>query len=109
MTKQEYTEYEFAVANFMAREGIKYLATGYLVCPICGLEFEGYCSCGAVAIDESFFSWQPCECCGTTLGGSREHATALNLVGKICEYTICTDCAYYAEYGELDDTTMELT
>lgn len=110
MTKQEYAEYELAVASFMAQEGIDYLVTGHLVCPNCGVDFDdgGFClECGGdrECFDEPFFSWRPCNCCGTTLGGDRQYATSYK--DGVRDYIICSDCAYYAEYGQLDDTTME--
>lgn len=93
------------IADFMAREGIINLASGHIVCPVCKGAWDGeFCyACGAVrsAWDEPFFSWAPCDCCGTTLGGDREYATAYNpTTGKIQEYTVCSDCIYYAEYGD---------
>ncbi len=55
---------------------------------------------------ESYFSSQPCECCGTNLGGNRIDASGYSRTGVIYEFSICTDCEYYAEYGQLDDMTM---
>ena len=107
MNKQEYAEYQAAVATFMEREGIRNLSTGHISCPECKAEVqEGKCPTHGL-VDEPFFSWGSCDCCGTSLGGNREHATGYNPTTKeIQEYTICEDCAYYAEYGRLDDTTM---
>lgn len=108
MNKQEYAAYQAAVADFMQREGIRNLTSGHLRCPECGAEVqEGKCSKHGL-VDEPFFSWSACECCGTTLGGNREHATGYNpTTEEIQEYTVCEDCVYYAEYGRLDDQTMD--
>lgn len=85
MTRQEYAEYEAAVSKFLEAEGINNLST------------EG----------EPYFSWRPCECCRSTLGGDRYYATGYNPNTKqVLEYEICADCGYYAEYGQLDDQTM---
>jgi len=89
MTREEYTSYEKRVAAFFEREGITNLSTDY--------EKNG----------EAYFSWRPCDCCGTPLGGNRKHATGYNPTTKeIYEYEVCQDCIYYAEYGQLDDMTM---
>lgn len=112
MTKQEYADYEAAVAEFFAREGIANLSTGHYQCPDCKVDFDdgGNCpQCGAdqECVNEPYFSWRCCDCCGSSLGGNREFATGFNpTTREVQEYSICEDCAYYAEYGRLDDTTM---
>jgi hypothetical protein len=112
MTKSEYADYEATVAAFFEREGIQNLSTGHLQCPDCEIDFE--CSacprCGKDAGSfplEPFFSWSACDCCGTTLGSNREDAHGWNpATREIQTYTVCEDCVYYAEYGQLDDRTM---
>ncbi len=86
MTRKDYTEYQEAVAAFFANEGISNLS----------------------ATDaESSFSWRQCECCGSTLGGDRYECTGYHSTsGDVFEYEVCSDCVYYAEYGQLDDMTM---
>lgn len=111
MTREEYQEYEAAVADFMLREGIANLTGGYPYCPKCGAEWDEqvcpHCGEDRECWEEPFFSWNRCQCCGTTLGGNREHATGYNpATGDIQEYTVCEDCIYYAAYGRLDDRTM---
>lgn len=112
MTKAEYARYQAAVAAFFARERIANLSTGHFQCPTCKVEFDdaSICpECGAdrECLNEPYFSWRPCECCQRPLGGNREFATGYNAsTREVQEYAICTDCAYYAEYGRLDDTTM---
>jgi hypothetical protein len=112
MNITEYARYEAAVKAFMAREGIANLTSGHHECPDCKQPFDdaGICpECHAdrECLDEASFSWGRCDCCGTTLGGDRLHATGYNpTTREIYEYSICTDCDYYSAYGHLDDTTM---
>ncbi len=104
MNKTEYKDYEGKVSAFFEAEGITNLSR---VIPE-NEEVYGEClTCNdLISIDESFSS-QPCDCCGTTLGGSRIHASGFNFkTQEIQCYHICTDCEYFAEYGQLDDMTM---
>lgn len=89
MNKQEYRAYELAVARFFDREGIANLST-----------VDGN--------TEPDFSWGHCECCGSHLGGDRYDCSGFNPTTKEVQgtYSVCPDCVYYAEYGQLDDTTM---
>lgn len=88
MTMAEYAEYQQAVADFFEREGIANLSS---------------------TSTEPFFSWRPCECCGRPEGGDREEANGFNPTTQdVQDYDcICIDCIYYAEYGQLDDATMQ--
>ncbi len=112
MTKQEYAWYEEAVKDFFVTEGITNLSTGLCHCPDCMVELD--CQecpkCGKDAGEfpnEPFFSWSPCECCKTHMGGNREYATGYNdITKKVYNYTICEDCVVYTAYGRLDDMTM---
>jgi hypothetical protein len=116
MTKAEYARYEKRVAAFFKDEGITNLSPGKIVCSNCEakLHESGCCdekcpNCGAdiECMNEPYFSWRPCECCGSTLGGNREVASAYHPESGNCfEYEICQDCIYYASYGRLDDMTM---
>lgn len=86
MTRIEYASFQANVRRFMEREGIENLA------------HEGEDSC---------FSWRGCECCGTSKGGGRVTATGYNRdTDEAQHYTVCEDCIYYAQYGQLDDQTM---
>ncbi len=91
MTKQEYAAYQATVAEFFS---------------------HGLNNLSAKSDDngtmEPFFSWHPCQCCGDPLGGDRYECDGYNGRTKEVEKYeyICTDCMYYAEYGQLDDTTM---
>ncbi len=92
MNIKEYNQYQADVAAFFDREGINNLS--------------------AVADDEGnidpYFSWQPCECCGSRLGGDRYEANGyIPATGEASGlFSVCPDCIYYAEYGQLDDMTM---
>lgn len=86
MNKQEYAEYQQSVRDFFRENDI-----------------NGFSHTG-----EPFFSWSPCECCGSSLGGDRYTVTAWKF-GKSAtiKITVCADCLYYEAYGQLDDTAME--
>lgn len=85
MTKQEYDAYESAVKSFFEKEGINCLSG------------DG----------EPYFSWRYCDCCSRPLGGMREDSKGYNpTTNEIYEYSVCEDCLYYVEYGQLDDMTM---
>ena len=89
MNKQQYAEYKNAVADFdkqMERDCIRF--------PSVDLDTEPW------------FSWSPCECCGSTLGGDRYRMIAVDEDREIVEYAVCSDCMYYSTYGQLDDLTM---
>ena len=91
MNKTEYKQYEKTVTNFFKLEGIANLSQIQ--------DNEGYC--------EPHFSSISCECCSSPLGGNRYDCNGYNpKTGGIQEYTVCTDCVYYAEYGQLDDMTI---
>ena len=93
MTKQEYSDYQEYVASFFRDEHITNLST------INDIEGD--------TLDPSF-SWQPCDCCGSSLGGDRYKCNGWNdQLRAIQDYDhVCPDCVYYAEYGRLDDMTM---
>lgn len=121
-TAKDYAEYEQNVKEFFEREGITNLSGGHLECQNCGFreeEIDGRtvhftdeekcikCDASRECMDEPYFSWRSCDCCGGMLGGNREHATGWNPTTKeIQEYEVCQNCIYYAEYGQLDDMTM---
>lgn len=94
MTKQEYADYQEAVATFMLREGLQNLTADTR-----GDDGE---PC------ESYFSWRRCDCCKRPEGGNREECYGYNAKTSEAQgpYAVCEDCVYYAEYGRLDDTTM---
>lgn len=86
MTSTEYRQYQQAVESFFGREEIENLSS---------------------TSEEPYFSWRPCDCCQRDLGGNRYDASGYNRKAKeVQEYSVCEDCIYYAEYGQLDDQTM---
>lgn len=91
-TTADYKEYEQRVAEFFQREGINCL--------------NGMSDAEGNTIQDEF-SHRPCDCCHRPLSGTRIQANGYNpTTGEIQEYRICTDCEYYAAYGQLDDMTM---
>ncbi len=104
MTKQEYADYQETVATYL--KGCDAVSTGPCRdCEECretyGITEDGdeeYCT-------EPYFSWRPCEICKSRFGGNREEWHCI-IDGKIVHGSCCEDCAYYLNYGRLDDTTM---
>ncbi len=91
-TKEDYKEYQERFTAFMAKEKLENLT------PIGDKN-------GNI---EEYFSWHNCDCCGRVLGGNRVNANGYSSKDKEIKgpYSICVDCEYYAEYGQLDDMTM---
>ena len=86
MNRKEYRQYKKAVADFFHKEGIDCLSSD-----------DG----------EPCFDHSPCECCGRSLSGNRETCSGYNpKTQEIYTYKVCSDCVYFATYGELDDLTM---
>ncbi len=52
------------------------------------------------------FSHLPCDVCDRHLGGDRHPYALHNRGADLVAVDICSDCRYYAEYGQLDDMTM---
>lgn len=91
MTAQEYKDYQETVAEFFSH-GLNNLSTRS--------DANGNC--------EPFFSNMPCQCCRRSLAGDRYECDGYNDTTKEVEVydSICPDCVWYAEYGQLDDDTM---
>jgi len=116
VTKAEYAAYQAAVQAFFEREEITHLSTGVFECPACEVEFDDNGLCPRCGMDreegcpEPHFSWHPCDCCGSHLGGDRVHAAGWHRDDPpdtpIKKYSICVDCEYYNEYHRLDDMTL---
>ncbi len=51
---------------------------------------------------ESYFSWESCDICGTTLGGDRYDCSAYNEITQdiITGLEVCSDCIIYIYNGE---------
>ena len=83
---KEYAQYKQKVDDFFQTEGIDNLSQI--------TDSDGDC--------ESYFSHSACECCKSHLGGDRYDCNGYNTkTKKVYEYSVCTDCVYFAEYGEL--------
>jgi hypothetical protein len=90
-TKQDYEAYQKTVAEFIERENLSFISTGT--------------NDGEHGDVDPWFSWRPCPCCQSSLGGLREYLWAWAGETRV-QFEICEDCVYYLEYGRLDDTTM---
>lgn len=101
MTKQEYVDYQHRIAQFLERENLQTFSQEPNKLESGEYDTES-------DYPEAYFSWQPCECCGSPLGGNREDYIGFNQeTGEVQgPYSICVDCVYYTEYGQLDDVTM---
>ena len=101
MKRSEYKDFEQRYAD--AANEMKHLYSG--ACPGCS-------ECGIPEDAEEynvepFFSWRACHLCGSSLGGDRHPAHYRDRDDDhIAHIDVCTDCYYYTEYGQLDDTTM---
>ena len=69
-------------------------------------ESAGICP-GCPEEDEGFFSWSACEVCGSTLGGNRYPAHALDANGEIVHFDACVDCYTYIATGDEPETWEE--
>lgn len=49
---------------------------------------------------EPYFSWSPCDTCGSTLGGNREDSHGI-YDGALIHLACCTDCVVYIANSEL--------
>ena len=86
MKKEQYDAFTRAVEQFFEREQI---------------------NCLSASGEESYFSHRPCECCSRPLAGDRYEASGYNPhTNEVQTYEVCSDCLYFAEYGQLDDSTM---
>lgn len=88
MKKSEYIEFQQIFDAFLEREGI----SGFI---------------GESKDQETYYSTNPCECCGNPYSGRRHKVTACNRKeDTLVEYEVCTNCLNYAENGQLDDESM---
>ena len=52
---------------------------------------------------EPSFSWAPCECCGSSLGGDRYPAHGIDpddANGSVVHLDVCADCLMYLANGD---------
>ncbi len=91
-------DYELYIRDFKkGTKGLEALSSGQ--CPGCE-------ECGDDEEVEPYFSGLPCNICNRLLGGNRYPAHYVDKDNELCHISICADCVYYLEYGQLDDTTM---
>ncbi len=68
--------------------------------------FDNDIASGAVC-DEGGFSYQDCDCCGSSLGGDRYaahgHVTMKDGAVVLCHFDICEDCLQYLANGTLPE------
>jgi hypothetical protein len=105
MTKEEYAEYERKFGLW--HEQARFPSSGD--CEGCEECTDVYCydlQHGRTPEIEAHFSWEPCEVCGSKLGGDRYPIHSVDANGDILHWEACLDCVYYIEYGRLDDMTM---
>ena len=53
--------------------------------------------------DEGHFSWQPCDTCGSSLGGDRfaaHYVDPTDVERYPCHIEVCVDCLQYIANGE---------
>lgn len=99
--KADYEKYTKDVARFIESAGIDFLSTGCSALDHTATGHENR------EHSEPWFSWRPCDCCKSTLGGMREYLFGcLKGTSEQVHFEICEDCVYYIEYGKLDDATM---
>ena len=103
MTSQQYAEYEAEVAAFFEREGLANLM--YDIDQ--NRRKQGLVGEQDPTI-EPHFSWYFCDVCNRQEGGDRYDASGYNPteLEMQSDYSVCPDCLYYAENGQLDDMTM---
>ena len=92
-------------------EGLRAESSGFLAeCDECRDNHDFCCVHSAKAaveagdsLSEGSFSWEPCDICGSHLGGDRFSAHALDDDGQIIHLEVCTDCVMFMANGELPD------
>lgn len=111
MNKAEYQEYCDNVASFFEREGINSLSLAPINPETGDWDSEYYSDPEREYVypDDPYFSGQPCDCCQRPLAGNRRDCIGYNPTTEEIQgiYSVCDDCEYYCEYGQLDDMTME--
>ncbi len=98
----------FALAVEAGLAGLTAVSPG--ICPGCETcrDELGYDSLAELEIawengeapNEPHFSWRPCECCGSHLGGDREPAHGIDENGDIVHFSVCVDCVLYLANGD---------
>ena len=105
MTIKDYNEYVKRVEAMMEKYDIHHFSP--TPSKVCDYETEHPGDCDCEEYIEPYFSWDSCDCCGSTLGGDRYDVdTYSKRDNEVLEFSICSDCLFFAEYGQLDDMTM---
>lgn len=103
MTPEQYADYEKRFGEVMADYDGFSSGSWMQVCSECPSDADY--DDGICYEAESYFSWHRCDICDSSLGGSRSDSHAF-YNGALIHLRVCSDCVYYAEYGQLDDQTM---
>jgi hypothetical protein len=90
-------------------DAIKHYCDGYTVAVGCRGEQCEHADGDPEHSCESFFSWQRCDSCGSTLGGDRTPASFIPFDFKagddtIIDGDICIDCALFWANGDVPET-----
>ena len=102
---------DFEKAFFDGLGSLKFESTGFCCgCPECrdnhSIEDEAtdreLWENGSIE-DEGHFSWEPCELCGSHLGGDRYAAHAVDKDDEIVHFDVCVDCVMYMANGDLPE------
>lgn len=105
MNATQFETYKQAVEHNL--KGLSFVSTGACPgCDECGLSDEPTEQERELA-EEPSFSWSACEACGSSLGGNRHPAHGIMEDGAILHLSICMDCLYFLNYGQLDDASMQ--
>ena len=102
---------EYVAAVEAGCEGLDFISPG--VCPGCDVCRSDYgfdtladlaaaWEKGEIA-EDPHFSWRPCECCGSALGGDRYDAHGVDSEGEIVHFSICVDCLCYLANGDIPE------
>ena len=83
------TEFQKAVESGL--EGLDAVSPGAMPDRVCCEDNEH---------DEPYFSWSPCDCCSSRLGGDRYAAHGIDEDGDIVHLDVCVDCLMYLANGD---------
>jgi len=95
---------DFVEAIKVNTEGIEHLSAGFASPELCSECPEHQ---DESVGDEGHFSWHPCECCGSPLGGLRYAAHGFIAGGAICHLDVCADCLVFIANGDEPETWGE--
>ena len=100
------SQFSDAVDTYL--RGIEHVSPGTCPgCEACGLEdVDSMDAPEYEQAGEPSFSWSPCECCGSHLGGDRHPAHGF-YQGEIIHLDVCVDCLFYLAYGDEPETSED--